>query len=586
MARSVARIALSIQKAQSLISQYPRSSLVVLSADLLGLEGVVGPAKEKLDKDYLDLIARLGKEDGTKYWWANSLSEKNELLSPFFKRLAILYAFRRWLDRNPSCDCIIVCDAGLVETVCSLLRQNYRVITNGLGSMKAVKILRNVCRYFLKLKLLFWQEIYRMVLSRCYMRRAQPLRSLRKARVIKSWVDHRSYRSGEYQDAYFPNLLEYLKKQNIPYVLLADIIQDYRQHLRNIARDRKTVIVPIDYFFSFWDLCKALVFQWIYRPRVRRGVSFSDMDVTPLIRDELSESFFSGRFFNNILYYFKIKRLAQMIEMHSFIYTFENYAWEKMCLTALKECAKGVKTIGFQHAFIAKNSFKYFLGEGEVPLVPSPDTILTMGDVTKRILNTYGRWPHEMLKTGCALRQANTANGGPVVHSRCRDILVVFTMTRDESVRILEFIFKSGLDRYPGKVYLRFHPQTPVQEVLRNISFDLPVNFIISNAQNLNDDLKRAGVVLYTQTTVGLEALINGIPGIYLDVNSPLNLDPLFECGDLTDQASNPQELIGEINKLLDLPEEDYTEALARARMYLKDYFYPVNEEALALFAQ
>jgi hypothetical protein len=275
-----------------------------------------------------------------------------------------------------------------------------------------------------------------------------------------------------------------------------------------------------------------------------------------------------------------------MVDMHSFIYTFENYAWEKMCLTALKECAQGVKTIGFQHAFIAKNSFKYFLGESEVPLVPSPDTILTMGDVTKRILNTYGRWPREILKTGCALRQANTTNGGPVVLSRCRDILVAFTMTRDESVKILEFIFKAGLDRYPGKVYLRFHPQTPMQEVLRKISFDLPVNFVISNAQNLNDDLKRAGVVLYTLTTVGLEALINGIPGIYLDVNSPLNLDPLFECRDLTDQVCKPEELIDKINKLLGLPDKDYTEALDRARKYLKDYFYPVNDEALALFAQ
>ncbi len=586
MSRNVVRISLSMEKAQRLISKYPHSSVVVLSPDLLEQEGIVGPEKDRLDKMYLDFVAGLAAKDGSTFWWANSLSEKNELISPLFAHLSVLYAFDRWLKRHPSQDCIVVCDAGLCEAVRSLVNEHYDVEGGGPGLNKFAGIMRNSCRYVVKLMLAFWKEIYRMVLSRGYPGAAQKLRSVRKARVIKSWVDHRSYRSGDYQDAYFPKVLPYLHQHNVPYILLADIIQDFRGHFKSIVADRKNLIIPIDYFLTFGNLCRAVVLQWASRPSVESRLKFASIDVTSVVRNELAEGLFSTRFFTNILYYFKIKRLAQTVDIHSFVYTFENYAWEKMCLKAFKDSAPSVRTVGFQHAFIAKNSFKYFLGEQEVGIVPCPDSILTMGEVTKRILNTYGHWPGKILSTGCALRQFGTMNGAQGGSVKSRDILVAFTMTREESIKILEFIFEAGLARHPHDVHLRFHPQTPVTEVLKGISFELPANFKISRAPSLNDDFKRAGVVLYTWTTVGLEALVNGIPVIYLDVNKPLNLDPLFECSVLKEQAARPQELKEKIEKFLNLPEDIYAGDLAKARQYLKDYFSPVNEEALALFAR
>lgn len=83
--------------------------------------------------------------------------------------------------------------------------------------------------------------------------------------------------------------------------------------------------------FTFGNLCRAVVLQWASRPSVESRLKFASIDVTSVVRNELAEGLFSTRFFTNILYYFKIKRLAQTVDIHSFVYTFENYAWEKMC---------------------------------------------------------------------------------------------------------------------------------------------------------------------------------------------------------------------------------------------------------------
>lgn len=154
MSRNVVRISLSMEKAQRLISKYPHSSVVVLSPDLLEQEGIVGPEKDRLDKMYLDFVAGLAAKDGSTFcWWANSLSEKNELISPLFAHLSVLYAFDRWLKRHPSQDCIVVCDAGLCEAVRSLVNEHYDVEGGGPGLNKFAGIMRNSCRYVVKLML-------------------------------------------------------------------------------------------------------------------------------------------------------------------------------------------------------------------------------------------------------------------------------------------------------------------------------------------------------------------------------------------------------------------------------------------------
>ncbi len=135
-------------------------------------------------------------------------------------------------------------------------------------------------------------------------------------------------------------------------------------------------------------------------------------------------------------------------------------------------------------------------------------------------------------------------------------------------------------------VFLRLHPATPLKIVLRRLGFDMPSNFIISENPPILCEIERCSVVLYTSTTVCLEALKMGRPVLYLDVNYPLEVDPLFECAHLKQVCQDPPELIPMIEGLMRMDDERFTKEFSRAQDYLSEYFYPVNEKNYAIFAE
>ena len=142
----------------------------------------------------------------------------------------------------------------------------------------------------------------------------------------------------------------------------------------------------------------------------------------------------------------------------------------------------------------------------------------------------------------------------------------------------------SAFFHYPQAVFLRLHPLTAISDVLKRLSFPLPKNFIISEGKTLLEDFKRAGIVLYSLTTVALEALKVGLPVIYMDINKPFYLDPLFESDHLKESVFSPGQLKGKIEQLLNLDADLYQHELNRSHQYLNEYFSPITEEAMYQF--
>ena len=71
------------------------------------------------------------------------------------------------------------------------------------------------------------------------------------------------------------------------------------------------------------------------------------------------------------------------------------------------------------------------------------------------------------------------------------------------------------------------------------IEFKIPNNFIISNEKSIIEELSEADGVIYTWTTVAVEALKLGLPVIYLDILTPMYVDPIFECNALKKMFTN-----------------------------------------------
>jgi hypothetical protein len=379
-------------------------------------------------------------------------------------------------------------------------------------------------------------------------------------------------------------LPEYVSRHGYNVAFLVGIINNFTEVIKKIKNTKEILIIPEDFFLKFKDIFRLFSYMYHKKTKLNQVVLFNNLDVTFFFENEIARGYRSAEYLMNILRYLIVKRFANAIEFKTYIQTFENYAWEKMTILGIREAKSEGKILGFQHAFISRNSFKYFPGEKEKKIIPLPDNIITMGNKTKAIMERYGAYNEGILKTGCALRQEYIWNLKPFERKRFNKIVVPLTMVKKESILIMNFLHESGLPQTDIKVVIRCHPAAPFDSFKGSIDFKMPYNFIINNEKKVYEELSTTDMVLYTWTTVAVEALKLGLPIIYLDILNPMYVDPLFECNALKKSVKKPEELLPAMASFYCMNDDSFYKEQTAAQEYLKEYFYPVTEENMASF--
>lgn len=543
--------------------------------------------KPAFEKAYRDLIASLGQKHQSMYWWASCLSEKNAFTSKIFQRLYKLACLDADLRTDFKGDVTVICsDDVILKQIWVNYRKRFMVYYPFLSNISGeIRKIINVCTGFLKQINIAVDECVKLLSAGLVLlEKKAKIKKNKDYIVLRTWVDHRNYKSDAYDDSYFKNLPNFLSGNNQKVLIAAGIISDYYSIIQKFKGDIKNFIIPVNFYLKGIDILSCLCATCFKRTAIKGNIHFYGFDITCLVAAELNSDIVTTHFFSALLQYYACRRLAEAISIKEFIYTFENYSWEKMSILGLRSQNPKIKIVGFQHAFIAKNSFIYFPGAGDIGKMPLPDKIVTMGKRTQEIMKRFGNYPEGIFSVGCALRQEYLFNLTILPRNRNGGIFVPLTITIEDTVKVLNFIFEAGLGQCSEKIYLRFHPATPIEKVIKMIRFSLPRNFIISDNAPMLKEMERCSVVLYTWTTVCLEALNMGRPVIYLDVNYPLEVDPLFECDSLKDVCREPGNLIAKIEKLRNMDDKVFMEQMQKARGYLNDYFSPVNQKALSNF--
>jgi len=545
--------------------------------------------KASFDREYVNFIASLAKNSHQLYWWASSLSEKNSFISKLFSRLYTLVCLDDTLKNINNKNVVVICsDSVLKKQIVYNYKNSYDVKLPLFSHLqyylqKLMLMLIGILKRCLK-ALIEYEHVW---FTRKHLRTKRAnIYKHKNYVVLRTWADHRNYKTGLYNDPYFKRLLNYLIHQNESVLIFAGCIGSYKQNIQRFEKDLDNPIIPTNFYLRMNDIVRSLLATIFRRPSVSKNISFRGKNIFYLIADELLRDITTTSFFNALIEYYSCQRLAENVSIKKFIHTFENYTWEKMSILGLKSQNQDIATIGFQHAFISRNSFKYFPGVAEQSIAPFPNKIVTMGKRTQEIMKNFGNYPEEIFSTGCALRQEYLFKLPALPRNVGGGIFIPLTITIEDTVKVLKFIFEAGLGQLPDKIYLRFHPAIQIEKALKRINFSLPNNFIISDNPPVHKELERCSVVLYTFTTVCLEALKMGRPVIYLDVNYPLELDPLFEYSGLKSTCRNPAELKGKIETFRRMDESIFTKELNKANNYLNEYFGQVNDQALNVFTQ
>lgn len=522
-------------------------------------------------------------------WWAFGLSGKNPLTLRFPRRMFQLSLIVAEAEASPEGGelWVVSSDAVLAREALRWARERgmetspaprrfpglKKTLNRWTPSGPAAGLLRALWRRFLARKARGWKP--------------DPGRAYA---VFATWIHPGCFGpDGAYRDPFFGELPGRLAEKGECPVFFAQITRSFRECLGRVADPTAGPVLPMDAFpdwADLWECFSAALYRRFVDFPVRGALACGGLDAAALLREELRENARESRFFSDLCYHACARALLRRVRARSFYYPFENLARERMMLWALRGSSPRTRAVGYQHAALTRNHLNFLLGDGEARVLPLPDKIVTLGDVTREFMIGRGRFPASLVETGCALRQARLParveeRAGVLRPPR---LLVALATSERECADVLLFLDRaySGREGVP-EIVLRPHPLFPLSEGLR-LSGPVRFPYRDGSGQDPAQAFSAADIVLYASSTMGLEAVRRGLPAVFLDLGNWLSLDPLFELRDYKWSVETPAALVETVEGIRSLPPERARALRWSARGYAGRYCREVTPLALEPF--
>jgi len=535
-------------------------------------------------QDYIDYIGRLGSLEHTKYWWLTSVSEKNPFISNVFLYSCYINVMAKIFE-NTRQDLVIICESpGLMAAIADYFKdqQNIQVhyeIAASPGKFRLKNRIRGIKNtvYFL----VRWT--IRCILARLFARiRENPENGHpreERAVFIHSWADHRSFwEPGRYEDVFLGRLGNDLRRIHPRVYYLIDVLPTcfFPVALSKLWKIREKMVL-MEEFLNPLDIILAWYRVSTHFPELRDIPRFMNLNITPVILEELEKDRTNSRAFQTYLCYIIGKKITRKYDVRSFIYSFENLMWEKMFCLAFREVSPGTSIAGYVHSTISKMEMFYSLSGYEKEIIPLPDLVVVPGIRAQGALTSSG-FGQKQVVIGGAYRYHTliVTSPNPEKFQGVRKILIVPT---DDFNSTLELVTKSVHafgEREGVECMIKLHPTLPRRKISKYLS-GLPGNFV-DRTETIDQILPSVDLVVYTGSTVSIEALAQGIP--ILHVRSDLTIDrDIFDEKDHIISVSQPEEMYQAFLKIAD----DGFGFQKMGQEIVREFFAPVDDSTLRL---
>jgi hypothetical protein len=405
--------------------------------------------------------------------------------------------------------------------------------------------------------------------------------------VMRTWFDHRSPSLiNSDRDIYYGRLPGFLIKEKGQEILyFGDIIEtDFGPGFEICGQKLQNPLLPEGALLNWFDIGKGVRFHWRCKKKIRLKdeIVIQNVDVRHVFANYLLQGLKSSFIPSNYFTFLAARRLVKKVKTDRFFNLFENYAWEKVTILAIRQSSPGIKITSFQHAQVALGSIKFFMGSRESQGIPLPDRIVTLGQVTRDFLVNEKNYPPGITVPGCALRHDYQFSRHQVPRQH-RNRVLVYLWTFQRSIEMLNFLSTCRILQERYSITVSTHPNHPLEKLKPHLNFTDTGIFKIST-DSLQANFQEADMVVYSGTTVCLDALANGLPVINIEFEDFISPDPLFNFTAFKWNAGNEQELLAAVEAIYALSDSDYYERQKKARDFVRKYFYPVNEKNMEVF--
>jgi hypothetical protein len=544
--------------------------------------------REEYVKNYIDLIGTLGKRYNSLTWWATFVSSKNKFISQLLPDIFLLVSLLRFLEQRENRNLLIISPPATIlpslELYCCEHSIGFVNYTSFFTSNLLV-ITDTFCRITNPVRFIFrmWGKI---IISKWYFsRRArEKIKPDCRYYAIRSWFYERSITENGYTDSFFGTLPDFISHhKNV--LVLAGSIGNYRAIAQKIMREPDHLIIPEEYFLTLGDPIRALLDAKKNRIILSERVMCCGFDVTGVVEHELARDF-DLHIFEQYIYSSIITRFVRTTTVDTFTTTYENNPWEKVCFITLRNTSPGTKIIGYQHAALSQSSLNMILSDQEKEVIPLPDRIVTVGDVTREFLIRQGNFDSERVKSGCGLRFAHLFSLSVKERSRHNSVLVTPEGVLTESVNLSDFVYNALHNTSTLRVVIRPHPALPYRDFKKYLSFNVEDcnNIEISKNDSVSADLESTDAVIYRGSTLALEAIKMGIPVFYVAQSDIINVDSLFDFSGLKWTVRTEKELADSIRIMYSMDPVEYDEKLRASQEFIGRYIHEITEERLQEF--
>ena len=526
-------------------------------------------------------------------WWFGAVSSRNIYCSNLFQACCYLEILQElWKDQNRRPKLVVVESLSLarailkwtvekditVDTVCSIKPKLKSFLQPVLAFLKWIKFLVILC--------LQWLAAH--FTRKSYEHKNTDL----SCSMLFGTTIHNESLSGDsiFTDRYFPYLHEHLLGKQIKKVILpffCGFCYNYFSIYKRMRLSSANFIIKED-FLRFSDYLSALVYPLKVLRKKIESTPFRGFDLSDIVKHEqTSISAILG--LEPMLIYRLILRIKQAgFQPTSILIWYENRPADRALVAGARQVFPKTKITGVQMFLHPPNFLSLYPSESEVEAGLTPDLLLQTSQYQCNVARYFTK--SITCQPAAALRYAHVFNSEdtPDLNAErvTKSILIILPFNIAKAVELLEVI-KSVLDQIPNdiSILVKTHPDYDTDALVRAFNLHNWPDRFHNCSGSLSEVLNQSSVVISSTSSSMVEAVIKGIPAIFLGGQTLLDQNILFnQAVDIVTECFSAREVVVAIKKYLDSSPCKLSQYKEMGKTLRNIYFTPTNEETMFPF--
>lgn len=550
-------------------------------------------AADTLRESYLAYLYQIGRQLNSLRWWLTSLSYRSVYHSETFFQACLLKTGLDLINSwgGPGRLVLVVSD--------DPVRQALQLNKASAGEMKVEFIRRSQLSSIFAFPLLkvLVRRVY-FVLNEWWLMLQSQLVVQRPhvphgpSTILVSTVSPRNVQLGvEFHTFFFGDLADKLSNLGHNVTLMPRVMREvpYKKTLTQLIAGQFPVWIPHRNLKLLDPVVAAI--RTISKPPVLMPTPLlSDLDISPLVQAELCRYWISNRGAHNLLLATALCRLADRgAEVNRIIYVYENQPWERALCWQVRHSFPSATLVGYQHARAPRMLLNFYLAPGGEEMAPLPDRIVTVGEYSARMFSSGG-YDSKRVHTGGAFQSINGSSSAgtatmTLAPENAASVLIAPSMGQEEARELVETALHLFNEDDGVRVVIKCHPAMPFSKIIGASKFRLPGHVQVSD-ESIQTLMPKSAAMVYTSSTVCVQALAMGLPVLHLRRQFGLDLDPLEFESPIRMEADGIEALRSKLRWLLEHRQEYVDAHQAQWNDLVGQIYGPVTQQTYLAFAE